>query len=80
MIEKITDSDGNVIYEHESEQVEVFSAQTAYLTIDMMRDVIRRGTAAYLPSRLKYGGVDWAGKTGTSTIIKMHGLLAQIQM
>lgn len=70
MIEKITDSDGNVIYEHESEQVEVFSAQTAYLTIDMMRDVIRRGTAAYLPSRLKYGGVDWAGKTGTSNDYK----------
>ncbi len=68
MIEKITDSDGNVIYEHESDSVNVFSAQTAYLTIDMMRDVIRQGTAAYLntPSRLQYSGVDWAGKTGTT--------------
>lgn len=66
MIEKITDSDGNIIYEHEPDPVEVFSAQTAYLTIDMMRDVIRSGTGAYVPSQLKYGGVDWAGKTGTS--------------
>src|SRR5690625_2660513 len=66
MIEKITDSNGNVIYEHEPEPVDVFSSQTAYLTIDMMRDVVRSGTAASLPSRLKHGGVDWAGKTGTS--------------
>src|SRR5699024_4156054 len=66
MIEKITDSEGNVIYEHEPDPVEVFSEQTAYLTIDMMRDVLRSGTATYVPSRLKHGGVDWAGKTGTT--------------
>lgn len=66
MIEKITDSDGNIIYEHKSEPVEVFSPQTAYLTIDMMRDVLRSGTGAYLPNHLAYRGVDWAGKTGTS--------------
>ncbi len=66
MIEKITTADGEVIYEHESEAVDVFSPQTAYLTIDMMRDAIKSGTAAYLNSQLKYSGVDWAGKTGTS--------------
>lgn len=66
MIEKIVDSNGNVIYEHEPEPETVFSPQTAYLTIDMMRDVLRSGTATFVPSRLKYGGVDWAGKTGTS--------------
>src|SRR5699024_9832033 len=36
MIDKITDSEGNIVYEHEVEPVEVFSPQTAYLTIDMM--------------------------------------------
>src|SRR5699024_1078985 len=66
MIEKITDSDGNVIYEHEVDPVEVFSPQTAYLTIDMMRDVLRAATASSLPRRLQPGGVDWAGKTGTT--------------
>src|SRR5699024_6595856 len=41
MIEKITTHDGEVIYEHEPDPVEVFSPQTAYLTVDMMRDVLR---------------------------------------
>jgi penicillin-binding protein 1B len=66
MIDKITTQDGEVIYEHESEPVEVFTPQTSYLTLDMMRDVISDGSAAYLPSQLKYKNVDWAGKTGTS--------------
>lgn len=66
MIEKITDSKGNTIYEHESKPTEVFSKETAYLMTDMMRDVLSSGTAASLPSRLSHGGVDWAGKTGTT--------------
>src|SRR5699024_10896741 len=66
MIEKITDSDGNTIYEHKVEPTEVFSSQTAYLTIDTLRDVVRGGTGAYMQSQLRHGGVDWAGKTGTS--------------
>lgn len=66
MIEKITDSDGKVIYEHESNPVELFSKQTSYLTLDMMRDVLKQGTAGYIPNRLTHKGVDWAGKTGTS--------------
>lgn len=70
MIEKITDSDGNVIYEHKSKPVEVFSPQASYLTLDMMRDVIGRGTAASLSGRINNGGVDWAGKTGTTNDYK----------
>ncbi|WP_156291545.1 transglycosylase domain-containing protein [Oceanobacillus salinisoli] len=66
MIEKITTADGEVVYEHEPNPVDVFSPQTSYLVIDMMRDVISGGTATYVNSRLKYSGVDWAGKTGTS--------------
>src|SRR5699024_7847210 len=31
MIEKIVDSDGEVVFEHKAEPVEVFSPQTAYL-------------------------------------------------
>jgi penicillin-binding protein len=64
MIEKIVDRNGKVIYQHESKPVDVFSPQTAYLTIDMMRDVIKKGTATALNSRLKFQS-DWAGKTGT---------------
>ncbi|MGJ7920405.1 transglycosylase domain-containing protein [Neobacillus sp. LXY-4] len=64
MIEKITDRDGKVIYQHEVKPTEVFSPQTSYLTLDMMRDVIKKGTATSLNGRLKFQS-DWAGKTGT---------------
>ena len=65
MIDKITDKEGNIVYQHEVKPVDVFSPQTAYLTYDMMRDVITAGTATSLKSRLKFRS-DWAGKTGTS--------------
>lgn len=65
LIEKIIDKEGNIIYEHEVEPVDVFSPQTAYLTYDMLRDVVRSGTAASLNGRLKFRA-DWAGKTGTA--------------
>ena len=73
MIDKITDKEGNIVYQHEVKPVDVFSPQTAYLTYDMIRDVITSGTATSLKSRLKFRS-DWAGKTGTSQIIKMYGL------
>ncbi|WP_209122118.1 transglycosylase domain-containing protein [Alkalihalobacillus sp. BA299] len=65
MIDKIETNDGEVIFQHEIEEVEVFSPQTSYLMVDMMRDVLRVGTASSLPGRLKFRA-DWAGKTGTA--------------
>ncbi|WP_102345264.1 transglycosylase domain-containing protein [Bacillus sp. Marseille-P3661] len=65
LIERIETKDGELIYQHETNPVDVFTPQTAYLTIDMMRDVISEGTAAGIPSKLKFKS-DWAGKTGTS--------------
>ncbi len=65
MIDKITDKEGNIIYQHEIKPVDVFSPQTAYLTYDMLRDVITGGTATAVKNRLKFNS-DWAGKTGTS--------------
>lgn len=66
MIEKITDKDGKVVYEHKSTPTQVFSPETAYLITDTLRDVVRHGTGNYMQSQLRHGGVDWAGKTGTS--------------
>ncbi|WP_458412206.1 transglycosylase domain-containing protein [Schinkia sp. CFF1] len=65
MIEKIETKDGEVIYQHKTKPVEVFSPQASYLVVDMMRDVVTQGTAAGVPSKLKFKS-DWAGKTGTS--------------
>ncbi|MEH7226409.1 transglycosylase domain-containing protein [Bacillus sp. JJ1566] len=69
MIEKIVTKDGDVVYQHETNPVDVFSPQTAYLTIDMMRDVINGGTAASLNGYLKFNA-DWAGKTGTTNFVQ----------
>ncbi|WP_221566413.1 transglycosylase domain-containing protein [Alkalihalobacillus sp. TS-13] len=66
MIKSIKSKDGEVVYEHKSKKTDVFSPQTSYLTLDMMRDVVRGGTARGLPGMLKHPGVDWAGKTGTT--------------
>ncbi|OQP16332.1 transglycosylase domain-containing protein [Geobacillus zalihae] len=65
MIEKIVDKNGKIVYKHQSKPVPVFSPQTSYLMIDMMRDVLHGGTASSVPRYLTFSA-DWAGKTGTS--------------
>ncbi|GAB2569447.1 transglycosylase domain-containing protein [Gracilibacillus alcaliphilus] len=66
MIEKIETKDGDIVFEHESEEVPVFNPKTNYLVLDMMRDVLTQGTATVARSNLANKNVDWAGKTGTS--------------
>ena len=65
LIETITDKHGNVVYQHESEATKVFSQDTAYLTLDILRDVITDGTGRSINNYLNFNA-DWAGKTGTS--------------
>lgn len=65
MIEKIEDMDGNTIFEHESEPVDVFSPETSYIVSDMMRDVTTQGTAKIMKQNLNFG-IDLAAKTGTT--------------
>ncbi|WP_406944586.1 transglycosylase domain-containing protein [Halobacillus sp. SY10] len=70
MIEKIETKDGEKIYEHQVEETEVYSPQAAYLTVDVMRDVLEYGTGSRVRGMLYNRGVDWAGKTGTSQSTK----------
>ena len=67
MIERIEDMEGNIIFQHEQEPVEVFSPQTAYIITDMLRDVLtnRRGTAQVMKQNLNFN-IDLAAKTGTT--------------
>ncbi|MGP6146278.1 transglycosylase domain-containing protein [Jeotgalibaca sp. A122] len=65
LIERIEDVDGNVIYEHEPESREVFSDQTAYLTLDILRDVVDQGFSKQIKNYLNFSS-DLAAKTGTS--------------
>ncbi len=60
-IEKITDRDGLVVYQHQDSGTRVLTAQNAYLLTDLMRTVIASGTG----TRLNSAGVQVAGKTGT---------------
>jgi penicillin-binding protein len=65
MIEKIEDADGNVIFQHQSEAVPVYSPQTSYIVTDMLRDVLSQGTGTRANSELKFQS-DFAAKTGTT--------------
>lgn len=69
MIEKITDSEGNIVYQHQANPQQVFSEQTAFLMTDMLKTVVSSsaGTAHSLTSDFKsYGKIPIAGKTGTT--------------
>lgn len=65
IIEKIEDNNGNVIYQHETETREVFTPQTAYITLDILRDVIDLGFSNQINGFLNFDA-DLAAKTGTS--------------
>ncbi len=65
MIQKMTDSNQETIYEHTASPQMVFSEQTAYLMTDMMRTVVKSGTATGVKKYIG-SGHDVAGKTGTT--------------
>ena len=65
LVTKIEDNDGNVLAEFDSRRKEVLSEQTAYLMVNLMEGVIKRGTGVRLGWKYGiYGQV--AGKTGTT--------------
>ncbi|MFC5453152.1 transglycosylase domain-containing protein [Paenibacillus aestuarii] len=67
MIRQIKDSNGTVIYEHQQKPTQVYSEQTAYLITDMMKTVIKEGTATDLMKKFKsYGKIEISGKTGST--------------
>lgn len=64
IIRKIEDRAGNVLFEAHTKKQQVIKPATAYLMIDMMKDVIRKGTAYGFTGGFK--GWPAAGKTGTT--------------
>ncbi|MCG7335539.1 penicillin-binding protein [Sporosarcina sp. ACRSM] len=66
IVERIEDMDGNLIYEHKPEPVDVFSPETSYIITDMMRDVLKPGgTGTLIKQNLNFN-IDLAAKTGTT--------------
>ncbi|MGV7927227.1 penicillin-binding transpeptidase domain-containing protein, partial [Mycobacterium kansasii] len=62
MIEKIESNNGELIYQHKANPVQVYSPQTSYLLLDMMRDVVNGGTGNNINRYLSFS-TDWAGKS-----------------
>lgn len=60
----VRDENGHVIYTNEVKKERAMDPRVAYITLDVMRDVLRRGTGAGVRSRGFY--LPAAGKTGSS--------------
>ncbi|WP_442896461.1 transglycosylase domain-containing protein [Enterococcus sp. BWR-S5] len=71
MIEKITDNDGNVIYQHQETPVQVYSTATASIMNDLMRSVLDSKITTPFKDVItglnpQLASVDFVGKTGTT--------------
>ncbi len=61
VIRRITDTDGNILYEYQPEHSRVMSEETAYILTSMLKSVVSEGTG----HRLNTLNIPIAGKTGT---------------
>jgi penicillin-binding protein len=67
LIDHIEDASGKVIYEHQEAPTTVFSKQTAYLMSDMLRGVVKSGTAKNMVNYYEhYDKAPFVGKTGST--------------
>lgn len=64
-IERIEDADGNVVFEQNVDPVTVFSEDSNYLMVDMLRDTMDEGTGRTATENMVMGG-DWIAKSGIS--------------
>lgn len=64
-IERIEDAFGNVVFQHNEAPVKVFSEDTNYLMVDMLRDTLTEGTGRTAANNMVVPG-DWIAKTGIS--------------
>jgi len=62
VLRKITDADGNVLYEYEAERTRVMREANAYVLTSMLQSAVTEGTGR----RLGQLGIPLAGKTGTT--------------
>lgn len=69
MIEKITNANDEVVYQHKADPKRVTSEQAAYQMTDMLRTVVTNGSGSSLKTQFKkYGKIPIVGKTGTTQI------------
>ncbi|CAA9571158.1 MAG: Multimodular transpeptidase-transglycosylase [uncultured Truepera sp.] len=66
LIERVTDADGNVLFEAAPRRTEVWSETTAYLMLDMLRGNVVDRDPYGLSNRAQLSGRWVGGKTGTT--------------
>ncbi|HEQ9959860.1 penicillin-binding protein [Streptococcus pyogenes] len=71
IVDKITASDGTVVYRHENKPIRIFSAATATILQELLRGPITSGATTTFKNRLAainpwLANADWIGKTGTT--------------
>ncbi|MBG9983080.1 penicillin-binding protein [Aerococcaceae bacterium DSM 111020] len=64
-IDRIEDAEGNIIFQQDIDPVQVFSEDTNYLMVDMLRDTMAEGTGRTANQNKSMGG-DWIAKSGIS--------------
>lgn len=64
MIDSITDRTGEVIYQHKSEGVQVFSRATASIMDNLLKEVVVKGATTQFHSELKMSMVQQPQRTG----------------
>ncbi|HFI0462866.1 TPA: transglycosylase domain-containing protein [Streptococcus suis] len=64
-IERIEDAFGNIVYQHQPSETRVFSEDTNYLMVSMLRDTNTQGTGRTAAANMAMGG-DWIAKSGIS--------------
>lgn len=64
-IERIEDTFGNVVFQQNEQPVQVFSEDTNYLMVDMLRDTMDGGSGQTAGGVKNFGG-DWISKSGIS--------------
>ncbi|MET3558267.1 penicillin-binding protein [Streptococcus rupicaprae] len=75
IVESIVDETGEVIYQHQSEPIQVFSPAAATIMQQLLRGPIASGATTYYLSNLRsanghLAGADWIGKTGSTDYYK----------
>jgi penicillin-binding protein 1A len=66
LIQRVEDANGRVIWEAPISRAAVLSPEVAFLTTNLMQDVVDRGTGYRVRTAGLSGGVPAAGKTGTT--------------
>lgn len=64
-IERIEDTFGNVVFQQNEQPVQVFSEDSNYLMVDMLRDTMDGGSGQTAGGVKNFGG-DWISKSGIS--------------